>query len=270
MIKGSATLTRAIAVALMVLLSMMAIGCGGGGSGDGNTTASLSGIVINPLAGGDPVPVGAASVRAYRFDDSTLISSTTSAASGETGTFTLTDLPKNVEIYLKAEKTGHINANTRANTLSADVTGVAIIILPDDNTIALDVLNRLYNKNESSWNSTLQEAAYIVMDAENTSGDDLAGLTIDGDHIGSGSSLEPSYASNLPDGSGTYIGGFASSTVARADTNALPMVGAVVNVDLYFGGYALTGSLSGGTLEESAINAPVIQGEITYFVWYEE
>ncbi len=252
----------------MVLLSMMAIGCGGGGSGDGSTTASLSGIVINPLAGGDPVPIGAASVRAYRFDDSTLISSTTSAASGETGTFTLTDLPKNVEIYLKAEKTGHINANTRANTLSADVTGVPIIILPDDNTIALDVLNRLSNKNEPSWNSTLQEAAYIVMDAENTSGDDLAGLTIYGDHIGSSSSLEPSYASNLPDGSGTYIG--SAPTVARADTNALPMAGAVVNVDLYFGGYALTGILSGGTLEESAINAPVIQGEITYFVWYEE
>jgi hypothetical protein len=48
------------------------------------------------------------------------------------------------------------------------------------------------------------------------------------------------------------------------------MIGAAVNSVASFGAYALSGSLSAGTLDEAQIDAPVIQGEITYFVWSEE
>ena len=255
--------------ALLVAMFMVSA-CGGGGSGDGDTTVSLSGIVIDPLAGVDPVPVGDVLIGAYRFDNSTLINSTTSAAGVGTGTFTLTGLPKDVELYVKRGKTGYINVNTRTVILSADETDLEIIILPDDDELIIEIANRLYNQNESSWNNTLQEAGYIIMDAEDNTidGDELEGLTVTGQHVSTASSLGIMYYSNLPDGSGTYI--VSGPTGARAETNDLPMLGAAVSVGADLGGYALTGNLSGGTLEESAINAPIIPGEITYFVWYEQ
>jgi len=258
---------RFIAVASAVLLMFSFAACGGGGGGNGTTTVSLSGIVYNPVTDPDPTPVGGAMVGAYRFDDSTLIDSTTTAATGATGTFSL-DVPKNVEIYLKAQKSGFISGNTRAGTLSSDETDVEVIILPEDNEVVLDVANRLYNKNESSWDSTLQQAGYIVMDAEAADESDLEGLTVTGENVDSASPLEVVYSSNLPDGSGTFIS--APPTVARSDTNNLPLMGASANTAAGFGPYTLTGNLSVGTLDEAQIDAPLIQGEITYFTWYEQ
>lgn len=255
----------AVASAALLMLSFAACGGGGGGNGDGTTTVTLSGTVYDPVSGESPVPVGGALVGVYRFDDSTLLDSTTSAATGETGSFIL-DVPTDVEIYLKAQKTGYINGNTRAGILTADDSGAEIIVLPTDSPMLLEVANRLYNKNEPSWDSTLQEAGYLVMEAEDSGGDDLVGLSVMGDNLISSSPLEAVYCSNLPDGSGTFIS--SGPTVARSNSNHLPMMGAAVNTPAGFGPYTLTGSLSGGVLDETDIDALLIPGELTFFTWY--
>jgi len=254
----------AIISAGLLLFTFTACG-GGGGNGDGTATGSLYGIVYDPTSGDSPVPVGGALVGAYRLDDSTLIDSTTSAATGATGGFVL-DVPQDVEIYLKAQKSGYVSGNTRAGTLTSEVGEIDVFVFPNDSDAVREVANRLYNKNEPSWDSTLEQAGYLVMDAATPSEDDLPGLTVTGENMDSSSPLELMYGSNLPDGSGTFIS--SPPTVVRADTNDLPMMGASVNTEAGFGPYALTGSLPEGTLEESQIDAPVIQGEITYFIWY--
>jgi hypothetical protein len=64
MMKKEVVMTRrfkgSILVLMIVLFTFSIVACGGGSSGDG--TVSLSGIVLDPLEGSDPVPVGSALV----------------------------------------------------------------------------------------------------------------------------------------------------------------------------------------------------------------
>lgn len=221
---------------------------------------SISGTVFDPEA---DAPVGNVTVGAYRLNDLAYINYDISASTAGTGSFTISGIPAGVEIFLKASDSGFVTMNSMAVALTTDVVGADMVALANDGALVTNVANHLTANNEPAWNSTLMAYGYVVMDAEDTFGDDLAGLTVTANQ-----GMGVLYNNDMPGGSGTFVN--SPPTVARATTNMLPQMGGTVAAGSPWLDPTFTGSLTSGTLEESAIHAPVFHGEFTYFEWYQQ
>lgn len=254
---GNGKKIRNLTVILSLALALAApFGCGGGGGG-GESSITLAGIVFDPVSSVTEEPVGDVTVGLYRASDSTLIRST--ITNSLTGAFSIS-IPINTEMYLKTSKGGYVSVNSRVGSLDQNIIDAWLLILPENNQMVVDLANIMSGESEPAWNSTLQSYGYVLMEATDNNDNDVAGFEISSS---SPNMITIQYATN--DAAQDYT--TTPPTIFRTTAEGPMMVGSIDGTTQAAGRYAFAGTVSGGSLWETSIDAFLVQGEITFFVW---
>ena len=201
----------------------------------GPSTVELSGILSH-----DGTPVDGALVTAYRADppNTPVTVTDTDAAGSYTATILL-----GISTHLSFDKLGFAVLNTQYKTFTQNATGLDFeTVLAADAETVIDIA---FN----GMDLDLADKAWLAIDVQDPSGDDVAGVTITPD--------------SLPAGGGALN---CDATLSGGNTTADPACVSDRTGPMYLAYYDADAEIIITISGSSPISAPVRMGEITFIV----
>ncbi len=249
-----------LVIVLMLTTGMFTVlGCGGGGGGGSTTT--FNGVVFEASGGENPDPVEDATVELWR-DGLVMVDTDQTDIDG---IFTLigSDIV-GVDIFFKVYKDpDNVPLNTELHTVpNVSVLADTIELPLISDSLALQLGSAVWGVNEPSWNSTMQEYAYVVFEVNESGVEDTVPADVTVLETGAAGAILNSSNIYYNNGSDTFA---TTNMTAQSNSNtespaaAARVLAADANIMYSFA----SSNHPDGDINVGTVDAYLIPGEIT-------